>query len=421
MGGAWSACGNIPHGRKSLLGTEIVPEALAVKMDTAEAAFPPTADTMPDVLIPTLDPDHRLCEIVDDLHARGIAEIIIVDDGSSPECEEIFAELKKKPFCLLARHDVNRGKGAALRTAFMKYLSEHPNGIGCVTADDDGQHSVDDIIHIAEIFRDDPESLLLGQRNFSGGEVPWKSRFGNVLTRSVFRLLAGIRLGDTQTGLRAIPAEVMEASLSIRGNRFEFETEMLLRAWDAGIEFREIPIRTVYVDNNAGTHFHPVRDAMRIYRVIFAHLFRQVFQFALAGIASWAVDFLLFFMLTQMIAMGNQDLQIILAQTTARVCSGVLNFMLNRYWVFYTDPKHRSQMGGSAVSYILLWLLIYGASTGLVWLTSLWIPYHLLPYAKGAIDILLSLVLSYPIQKLLVFRSLWYRRERGAKNASRGR
>ena len=383
-------------------------------MDNIESASAQTADTMPDVLIPTLNPDHRLCEIVDELHARGIAEIIIVDDGSSPECEAIFAELKKKPFCRLARHDINRGKGAALRTAFMKYLAEHPHGIGCVTADDDGQHSVDDIINVAELFRDDPESLLLGQRDFSGDEVPWKSRFGNVLTRSVFRLLAGIRLGDTQTGLRAIPAEVMEESLSIRGNRFEFETEMLLRAWDAGIIFREIPIRTVYLDNNAGTHFHPVRDAMRIYRVIFAHLFRQMFHFALAGIASWAVDFLLFFTLTQMIVMSNQDVQILFAQTTARICSATMNFLLNRYWVFYADPKHRSGLGGSAFSYILLCFCIFGASTGLVWMVSRWIPYDLVPYAKGGIDILLSFV-SYLCQKLVVFRSLWCRPEPAAK------
>ena len=358
---------------------------------------------MPDVLIPTLDPDHRLCEIADELHARGIAEIIIVDDGSSQGCEEIFTELRKKPFCLLVRHDINRGKGAALRTAFMKYLSEHPHGIGCVTADDDGQHSVDDIINIAEKFRDDPESLLLGQRNFSGGDVPWKSRFGNVLTRSVFRLLSGIRLGDTQTGLRAIPAEVMENSLSIRGNRFEFETEMLLRAWDAGVDFREIPIRTVYMDNNAGTHFHPVRDAMRIYRVIFAHLFRQMFHFVLTAMSSAAVDFLLFFLLTQMIVMGNPDLQIVVSATTARICSATLNFLLNRYWVFYAAPKHRSDLGVSALSYILLCLLIFGASTGLVILAARGIPYKLLPYAKVAIDTLLFFV-SYLCQKLLVFR-----------------
>ena len=371
-------------------------------MVNAEVTAPPAADTMPAVLIPTLDPDHRLCEIVDELHARGVEEIIVVDDGSSPECEPVFAELRKKPFCHLARHDVNRGKGAALRTAFMKYLAEHPHGIGCVTADDDGQHSVDDIINIAEKFRADPDSLLLGQRDFSGGDVPWKSRFGNVLTRAVFRMLAGIRIGDTQTGLRAIPAEVMEESLSIRGNRFEFETEMLLRAWDAGINFREIPIRTVYVDNNAATHFHPVRDAMRIYRVIFAHLFRQIFHFALTAMSSAAVDFLLFFLLTQMIFAGGRYWQIFLSALAARACSATMNFLLNRYWVFYAEPKHRSAFGFSAASYVMLCLVIFGTSTGLVMLASRWVPYQFLPYAKALIDTLLFFA-SYLCQKLLVF------------------
>ena len=91
---------------------------------------------------------------------------------------------------------------------------------------------------------------------------------------------------------------------------------------------------------------------------------------------------------------------------------GVFNFMLNRCWVFCADPKPRSGMGFSAASRVIPWLVIFGASTGIVWLASLWIPCHLLPHAKGGIDILLSLVLSYPIQKLLVFRSLWPGRQR---------
>ena len=358
---------------------------------------------MPDVLIPTLDPGVSLCGIVDELHARGIAEIIVVDDGSSPESEEVFDELKKKPFCLLVRHDVNRGKGAALRTAFMKYLCEHPGGIGCVTCDDDGQHDVGDIINIAEKFRETPDALLLGQRDFSGRDVPWKSRFGNVLTRMVFRLLGGIRLGDTQTGLRAIPAEVMEASLNIRGNRFEFETEMLLRAWDDGVEFREIPIRTVYLNNNAGTRFHPVRDAVRIYWVILWHMFRQVFRFALTGMTSAMVDFLTFLMLMQLIATDNRKLQIALAATPARLCSATLNFLLNRYWVFHTQPKNRSNFGLSALGYMALGLSIFGVSTGLVMLASCFIPPKFIPLAKAAVDTMLFFV-SYLSQKLLVFR-----------------
>jgi putative flippase GtrA len=384
-------------------------------MDSAENISSTASAAAPDVLIPTLDPDRTLCGIVDELHERGIGEIIVVDDGSAPECEEVFDELKKKPFCLLVRHNVNRGKGAALRTAFMKYLYEHPEGIGCVTCDDDGQHSVDDIINIAETFRKHPGALLLGQRDFSGSDVPWKSRFGNVLTRTVFRLLAGIRIGDTQTGLRAIPAEVMEEALSIRGNRFEFETEMLLRAWDDRVEFREIPIRTVYLNNNSGTHFHPVRDAVRIYRVILGHLFRQLFRFALSGMASAMVDFVIFLMLTQLISMDNRKLQIALAATSARICSATLNFLLNRYWVFYTRPKNRSDLGFSALGYLLLGLFIFGASTGMVMLASYFIPYKFIPYAKAVIDTLLFVV-SYLFQKLVVFRMSDRKRSAAAEN-----
>ena len=379
---------------------------------------PPAATAAaPAVLIPTLDPDRRLCEIVDGLRARVAAEVIVVDDGSSPECEKVFSELAEKSGCTLVRHGVNRGKGAALRTAFMKYLSEHPDGIGCVTADDDGQHSVDDIAAMLEKFRDDPDSLLLGRRDFSGGDVPWRSRFGNVLTRAVFRLLTGIRIGDTQTGLRAIPAEVMEDSLAIRGDRFEFETELLLRAWDAGVPFREMPIRTVYVDGNAGTHFRPLRDGMRIYRVILAHLFRQLFHFVLTAMSSALVDFLLFFLLTQLVAAEDRKLQILAAAATARACSATLNFLLNRYWVFRAAPRHRTKLGASALGYLLLCLAIFGASTGLVLLASRVVPYRILPYVKAAIDATLF-VASFLCQKLLVFGSPFRRSAGGGEGGA---
>lgn len=373
-------------------------------MDSGRLAAPPADATAPAVLIPTLDPDRRLCGIVDALYERGVNEIIVVDDGSSPECEAVFAELKRRPFCTLARHDVNRGKGAALRTAFMKYLAEHPDGIGCVTADDDGQHCVEDIVGMIEKFRADPDALLLGRRDFSGGGIPWKSRFGNVLTRFVFRLLAGIRIGDTQTGLRAIPAEVMEAALDIRRDRFEFETEMLLRAWDAGIDFREIPIRTVYVDNNAGTHFRPVRDAVRIYRVIFAHLFRQMFRFALSGMTSALVDVLLFLLLLQTLPADRRAARIMLAQIVARVCSATLNYTLNRCWVFAAAPGHRVHPAASALGYVALGLAVFGMSSTLVLLASRVCSDRTLPFAKAAIDALLFLF-SYLCQKLLVFRA----------------
>lgn len=367
--------------------------------------------SQPSIIIPTLNPSDALIKLVNQLGGVcGFREIIIVNDGSDlAACGMIFDEIGKIPFCRLLNHPRNLGKGAALKTAFMDYLSRNPDGIGCVTTDDDGQHTVEDIQRISNSFEKDPESLHLGCRDFSGGDVPWKSKFGNNLTRSIFRLLAGINVADTQTGLRAIPTEVMKDSLAIRGNRFEFETEMLLRAWDKNINFREMTIQTVYLDNNSGTHFHPVKDAARIYRVIFAHVLRQLFHFLLSSMSSALIDFLLFTLFIHLFAPALEPeknklaLPLLGICAAARIISAIWNYLVNRYWVFNTDPEKRSSFGKSLWNYALLCILIFSASYGLTYLLARIVSVTSLPYWKVGVDTVLFL-LSFLVQKLLVFR-----------------
>lgn len=366
--------------------------------------------SQPPIIIPTLNPTDELIKLVNALGTRGFREIIVVNDGSDMTiCGTIFDEIGKIPFCRLLNHPRNLGKGAALKTAFMDYLSRNPDGIGCVTTDDDGQHTAEDIQRIAKEFEKDPESLHLGCRDFSGGDVPWKSKFGNNLTRSIFRLLAGINVADTQTGLRAIPREVMNDSLAICGNRFEFETEMLLRAWDKNINFREMTIQTVYLDNNSGTHFHPVKDAARIYRVIFAHVLRQLFHFLLSSMSSALIDFLLFTLFIHLFAptleseKNKLTLPLLGICAAARVISAIWNYLVNRYWVFSTEPERRSAFGKSLLSYMVLCLCIFSASCGLTCILARIVPLFTLPYWKAGIDTVLFL-LSFLVQKVLIFR-----------------
>lgn len=361
--------------------------------------------SQPSIVIPTLNPTDALIKLVNALGASGFHEIIIVNDGSNASAQYIFDEIEKYPFCHLLHHPRNMGKGAALKTAFMDYLSRNPDGIGCVTTDDDGQHAPEDIQRIAEVFQANPDALHLGCRNFSGDDVPWKSRFGNNLTRSIFRLLAGINIADTQTGLRAIPAEVMNDSLGIRGNRFEFETEMLLRAWDKNIDLHEMDIQTVYLDNNSGTHFHPVKDAARIYRVIFVHILKQLFRFLLSSMSSALIDILLFTLFITLFDVNKDELALPLLAicAAARIISASWNYLVNRYWVFDTDPEKRSPLGKSLWNYAALCVLIFSASYGLTYFSAKIVPVAALPYWKVGIDTFLFL-LSYLIQKLLIFR-----------------
>ena len=357
------------------------------------------------IIIPTLNPDEKLLRIANSLHDAGFAELIIVDDGSDDRSEPIFDALKELPYCHLLQHSHNKGKGAALKTAFMDYLSRHQDGPGAITTDDDGQHTVADIIRIAENFCSEPDALHLGCRNFRSDDVPWKSKFGNNLTRSIFHLFAGVSIADTQTGLRAIPPEVMELSLAIPGNRFEFETAMLLLAWDKNIKFRETTIETVYLDNNSGTHFHPVKDAARIYRVIFIHLLQQLFRFLLSSMSSALIDFLVFSFLVKLFTLEQDQmaLPLLLACGAARLISATWNFTVNRYWVFSTDAAHRSSLSKSLLQYSALCIAIFSASYGCTYLLAHWASPNTLQYWKLGIDLVLF-VLSFVIQKIAVFR-----------------
>ena len=128
--------------------------------------------------------------------------------------------------------------------------------------DGDNQHHVEDILACCEKLREKPDHVILGARDFSKREVPLRSRFGNVLTKGVFRFACGIRITDTQTGLRAIPARYLEAMTEIEGSRYEYETNMLLEMKARRIPFEEVPIRTIYLEENESSHFNPLKDSL---------------------------------------------------------------------------------------------------------------------------------------------------------------
>lgn len=179
---------------------------------------------------------------------------------------------------------MNLGKGRALKTAFNHCLLASGGisggadsvcrGIpGCVTADSDGQHTPADILACMRSLWDNPESLILGCRDFDGPAVPARSSFGNKCTRQVFRYLLGLSVSDTQTGLRAIPAFFMEKLLEVKGERFEYETNMLIEAKNLNIRILEVPVKTIYIEENKTSHFNPIKDSLRIYLVFGKFLF----------------------------------------------------------------------------------------------------------------------------------------------------
>lgn len=286
------------------------------------------------VLIPTYNPTERIIEVVRSLISAGFERLIIVDDGSRPECSPIFAVLADMPQCTLLHHDVNRGKGRGLKTGFAYILEHMPECSGVVTTDDDGQHSPEDIQRYAEKMEQSGRAVL-GARDFTGDDVPPRSRFGNNCTRFVFRALCGIRITDTQTGLRALPISYLPALAKLSGERFEYETNMLLEMKRLGLPFDEVRIQTIYNDKNSGSHFHPLRDSIKIYAVIF--------RFMLSSGLCSLIDIGLFTLINLLTAplFSSTELRILTATAGARVVSSLVNFLLNRSGVFRSGKNIR--------------------------------------------------------------------------------
>ena len=282
------------------------------------------------VVLPSLDPDEKLLTVVQGLITYGFEDIILVNDGSKAENRHYFEAAAAYPQVHLLEHPCNRGKGAALKTAFAWFLENRPEGAGVVTVDGDNQHHPEDTracaLHMLETGR-----LTLGVRDFSQPDVPFRSRSGNRITSFVFRIFVGMRLSDTQTGLRAIPRADLELLGAISGERFEYETNMLLAMKENGIPFDEVTIRTVYIEENKSSHFRAVRDSWRIYKLILAHFFK----YTLSSLFSAAVDEALFVLLTHLLQGTLTGMALTAIPTAAaRLTSSLLNFFLNQRLVF---------------------------------------------------------------------------------------
>lgn len=226
------------------------------------------------VVLPSLDPDEKLNAVIDGLLEYGFSDIILVNDGSKPENLHYFTDAAKNhPEIHLLHHEVNRGKGAALKTAFQWFLENRPDGVGVVTVDGDNQHHPEDTRACCEHMLA-TNHCALGCRDFTLPHVPSRSRFGNHTTSLVFKIFCGMTISDTQTGLRCIPRKHLETLAAVEGDRFEYETNMLLAFKTKGIPFDEVKIRTVYIEENKSSHFRVLRDSWRIYKLILAHFFR---------------------------------------------------------------------------------------------------------------------------------------------------
>jgi len=339
------------------------------------------------VIIPALNPDERLVSLVNELQSLEQRCIVVIDDGSNEESQIIFRRLETLG-CLVSHHTSNLGKGEAIKTG-IRMLSGIISCInGYITTDADGQHRAKDVLRISEALNTHPESIVLGVRDILGNKnVPRKSRFGNRFSAIFFRLTTGISCPDTQTGLRGFSTKFTDFALSISGSRYEYEMNFLTAAAKIKTPFYKVSIETVYYENNKASHFRPIADSVMIYRTFL--------KFVAASLTCAAVDLLIFTLITHIISTEVYAL-VLLATVTARILSGVLNFVLNRRWTFNNCQRWSPQ----AVRYLTLFLFQMMASWLLVW------GFSFLPVSLTVIKVIVDctlFVISYGIQRKWVF------------------
>ncbi len=361
-----------------------------------------TTDSHAAIVIPALNPGENLPAYCRALRALTVAPILLVDDGSRPDLAHVFDDCAAAaPGVAFVRHDVNRGKGRALKTAFERLLADDPGLVGCVTADADGQHTPEDVRRSLNALAAHPTALVLGCRTFTGRHVPWRSRFGNHFIRGLFRLATGRRYSDTQTGLRAIPADLMRALLYVPGERFEFESRMLLAIGERPLV--EVPIETVYQEGNPTSHFNPFSDSAHIFGIVLGAVAMRFAAFLLASFASFGVDIGVFSLLYRRVFGEGHRAHLLLSVAIARTVSIGFNYLCNRYLVF-ADGNARHAFGRFAFArYLMLAGFILVASYGLTkGAIALW-PRIAPEYLKAGVDVLLSIA-SFTVQRTFVFR-----------------
>lgn len=338
------------------------------------------------IIIPAYNPDDRLIALLKELSYKLEAVLLIVNDGSRIEAEEIFREAES--YGIVLQHDRNYGKGKAVKTALTFIRDQKVSG-RIIIADADGQHTVTDIARLLEAKTGERNILIIGSRNFQGN-IPLRSRLGNQFTRFTFWLLSGKWLKDTQTGLRGFDSTLIPMLLEISGDRYEYETNMLLTCIKENIRIVEVPIETIYLEGNKSSHFRPLKDSARIYMTML--------KFVSSSFLSFCIDYLLFGIILSLTSGLGVITADAISNIMARIVSASFNFFVNRNYVFH----YKGNLLQSALGYAALALSILAVNTAmLLWLVRDWGMGGL--EAKIVVEVTIFFV-NFLVQKFFIFK-----------------
>jgi len=191
------------------------------------------------------------------------AHIIVVDDGSGDQT----GRRAQQGGVVLLRNQSNRGKGYALKQGF-GYALRHGYA-AVITLDADLQHDPLEIPKFVDCYVKTGADLILGDRTHDFSAMPLDRQFSNKTTSLLLSLLTGRRIRDSQTGYRLIKTGLLR-KINLVSNRYETESELLIKALRLGCKFAHVPIRTIY--NDQASHIHRLVDTLRFVKIVLLSL-----------------------------------------------------------------------------------------------------------------------------------------------------
>ncbi|MEA4815974.1 MAG: bifunctional glycosyltransferase family 2/GtrA family protein [Lachnospiraceae bacterium] len=348
-------------------------------------------------LIPAYEPLEMLIGLSKRLKEAGFT-VIIIDDGSGDAYCEIFKSAAV--FATVLTYSENKGKGYALKTGLAYIKNNFFEDCVIVTLDSDGQHRVEDAILASDMVADNDNCLLLGSRSFEG-DVPLRSRFGNMATRFIYKLFTGMPIKDTQTGLRAFKARLIPFMLSVKGERYEYEMNVLLECSRKNILIKEMGIETIYIDNNSGSHFNTVKDSFLVYR--------EIIKFAASSFTGFIVDYGMYSLLIILTGGLGTSLSVPLSNVLARITSASVNYAINKRYVF----KSEESVAKTAAQYFALAACILFGNT--ILLSYLVNSLHVNKFVGKMATEIIFFTLSWIAQKFIIFKKKTINPEAGKK------
>ena len=345
------------------------------------------------VLIPSYEPTNDFVEYAKIV--SGFAkELIVVNDGSGPQFDPIFSSIAELENVVYISYPKNMGKGYALKQGFKYCQDNHDQNDIIVRADCDGQHTIEDIKKVYWAVKSHPKAFVLGSRDMNSPNVPARSKVGNKQIRRMFKFFYGLKMYDSQTGLRGATVEITSKLIGVKGDRFDYEHSELIFLKKNKFDILEVPIKTIYPENveDHVSHFRTFKDGIRVFGAMLKNLGAYLISSALSAV----LDVLIFYLFVKVILIDRSAVNSLIATITARVLSSILNFALNYKYVFNGASKK------SIYRYYILWISQLCASYLIVLLFGNIMGFNL-TITKIIGDLILA-VISYQIQQNWVFR-----------------